>query len=117
MNRKISILFLIVFFTVLCVHAQDYFIQFAGKGASTVVDSVRVENISQNTSLTVDGKNTLHLVGIRNKKISTNYKGDNDLRIYPNPIEDAGKIEFVTAEPGLVKIALFDVSGRQIIQS
>lgn len=43
--------------------AQDYLISYSATGASTAVDSVRVENLTQGTSLTVGSGNQLHLSG------------------------------------------------------
>ena len=43
------------------VSAQDYLITFAGAGASSTVDSVKVENLSQCTSLSLSGADTLLL--------------------------------------------------------
>ena len=43
------------------MYAQDYQINFTGTGATSTVDSVKVENLSQCTSLSLGGADTLHL--------------------------------------------------------
>lgn len=43
------------------LHAQDYFIGFTATAASTTIDSVKVENLVQGTSLTLSGTDILHL--------------------------------------------------------
>ena len=57
---------LVIFFVLamLQTQAQDYLISFAGTGGSTIVDSVQVKNLTQNTSLTLNGTDVLHLMGI-----------------------------------------------------
>lgn len=60
--KKRKFLFLFIF-AVAKLQAQDYLISFEGTGATTAVDSVKVENLTQGTSLTVHGGNQLHLLG------------------------------------------------------
>ena len=65
--------------------AQNYQISFAGAGASTTVDSVKIENLTQCTDTLISGSNILQLtgvVGINELSISA----DNSLSIYPNPM-------------------------------
>jgi hypothetical protein len=58
--------------TALHIRGQNYQIHFTGNGASSTVDSVKVENLSQHTSLTLAGTDTrpwLHLLGFLKKVI------------------------------------------------
>jgi len=108
---------IVIFFVLVMLNtqAQDYFIDFAGTGASATVDSVQVKNLAQNTSLTLNGADVLHLmgvVGIGQETAQT--KGD--LFIYPNPMVEQGFIEFETASAGKVQIGLCDISGKQVVQ-
>jgi hypothetical protein len=43
------------------ITAQDYQISFAGTGESTVVTSVKVENLTKGTMLEISGSDILHL--------------------------------------------------------
>jgi len=66
------------------IYAQNYRINFAGTGASTTVDSVKVENLSQCTSLMLAGTDTLNLtttVGINDSRNPC----ETGVTIYPNP--------------------------------
>ena len=81
--------------------AQDYLIDFAGTGASATVDSVQVKNLTQNTSLTLNGTDVLHMmgvVGIDQAIAQTNA----DLRIYPNPANENSFIEFEATSSGML---------------
>lgn len=43
--------------------AQDYLISFVGSGAATTIATVKVENLTQGTNLTMNGSYVLHLKG------------------------------------------------------
>ena len=47
--------------TVLGTYAQNYQISFTGTGGSTMVDSVKIENLSQCSNLSIAGTDTLNL--------------------------------------------------------
>jgi len=96
---------------VLNLQAQDYLISFAGTGGSTTVDSVQVKNLTQNTRLTLNGTDVLHLmveVGIDQAFAQYNP----GLHIYPNPMKDNGFIEFEATSPGIAVIELRDITGK-----
>jgi uncharacterized protein (TIGR02145 family) len=114
MKRIIPFTFLAL--TVLQIKAQDYVIAFAGTGASATVDSVQVKNLTQNTSLTLNGDDVLHLMGVVgiNQAIA---QTSAYLPIYPNPMNEAGFIEFESTSPGLVTIKVSDMTGKQVILS
>lgn len=91
MIRKITFI-AFVFFAFAKLHAQDYEISFAGSGATTIVQTVEVKNLTDRTSLTLNGTDVLHLtrtVGIE----QINERG-NSIRIYPNPMTENSRIEF-----------------------
>lgn len=115
--KKITFL-LLLFFTIAKIQAQDYQITFAGKGASTVIDSVKVENLTQCKDTWLIGSNTLHLtgtVGISGIN-DINQKANNALRIYPSPMTDHCVIEFEATTQGTTTIELYNISGKRIIQ-
>ncbi len=70
------------------VHSQNYLISFEGSGETTIVDSVVVNNLTQGTSLTVDGNDQLLLVDILTGIDHIRENKDNKLRIYPNPAKE-----------------------------
>lgn len=92
--------------------AQDYLISFEGSGAATIVDSVRVENLTQGTSLTVGSENQLQLLGtISHVDPVREYTGKS-LLVYPNPSEEEFILEFTAETDATVRIELSDLSGR-----
>ncbi len=110
---KAFFIFLLVFVTTITkVQAQDYLINFAGSGASTAVDSVLVQNLTEGTSLTLNGSDILHLTGTVGIKTTT--VNDNSLQIYPNPVTTDCNVEFETVKAGIVRLDLFDITGRKV---
>jgi len=101
--------------TTINLNAQDYLISYAGTGASTTVDSVMIENLTQGTTLKMKGSEVLRLT------VVTGIEGMNEdesgiVRFYPNPMKDHAKMQFILPEPGETIITLYDISGRKISQ-
>ena len=96
--------------------AQDYEISFAGTGASTTVESVEVQNLTQGTALTLAQGEILNLKGpatsVRN--FENNSKG---LIIYPNPVTESGNIEFVAQATGLCFVEVYNLMGKKIVSN
>jgi uncharacterized protein (TIGR02145 family) len=113
--KKVTVLYLTIF-TVARLYSQTYEIDFAGTGDTTVVDSVIVENLNQGISLTLKGNDVLKL-NITLSGIHNNALDINTLKVYPNPMTDQAKIQFFTNKSGNVLVAVYDISGRCVIQS
>lgn len=99
----------------LTVNAQNYLIYFAGTGASTIVTSVKVENLNAGTFLTLNGNDVLHLTGTTDIYSPEN-KQSSGIRIYPNPMTENSLIEVEPPVEGEAVIAIYDLTGRQLIQ-
>jgi uncharacterized protein (TIGR02145 family) len=87
-------------------------ISFTGSGASTVVDSVVVENITKSLHTKVLGSDSLVLttsVGV--DEISN---PNQNLRIFPNPLTESSQLNFFVPKAGLVNVATFSTDGRLI---
>ncbi len=115
MMKATPILIVLLFFMV-NLQAQDYLIGFEGSGASTTVDSVKVENLSLGITLTLAGTDILHLVlpvGMDTiEKTSSKF-----LQIYPNPMIYESYIEFLTMNDGFVIIELNDIEGKLAVKT
>jgi uncharacterized protein (TIGR02145 family) len=97
------------------LQAQNYLINFIGTGASSTVDSVKVENITQCTSVEFAGTDTL-LLGATAGINDVNTKNDEALLIYPNPFTLCSNIEFESAIPGNASIEIYDNTGKKIVE-
>jgi len=105
----------ILFLMILSLQAQDYLITFAGTGASTVVDSVIIENLMQGSITKMKGSEQLRLTVVTGIE-SMNENETGTLRFYPNPMIDQAKMQFILPETGETTITLYDISGRKISQ-
>jgi hypothetical protein len=96
--------------------AQDYLIALTGRGGGATVDFVQVKNLTQNASLTLNGTDVLHLMGVVgiNRVIA---QSNSDLRIYPNPMYEQSFIEFEAAFSGITTIEIFEITGKLIAQT
>ncbi len=113
--RTFTLLFLLVF-AISKTHAQNYMISFAGSGASSVVDSVKVENLTQSTSVKLGGNDILQLIAtVGINKINT--ITEEALHIYPNPMSEFSTIEFESPVSGDAVIEVIDMTGKKVIQT
>ncbi|MFH2144219.1 MAG: FISUMP domain-containing protein [Bacteroidota bacterium] len=108
------VLFVFLLFSICTTKAQNYQISFTGSGESISVDSVKVLNLTQCTSLTISGSDTLILFGPGG--ISNTISDKTSLIIYPNPMTQTCNVEFYNSIYGDVNIAIYDISGKVICQ-
>jgi len=109
--KKITIVFLWLFATV-CIHGQNYYIDFTASGTTTTLDSVFVQNLTQSTSLTLGGSDTLHLIGTVD--ISEKSQNSSNIRIYPNPFNEKSYVEFYNETQAMISIDIYDVVGKNV---
>ncbi|MFT4850726.1 MAG: hypothetical protein ACI83B_003286 [Sediminicola sp.] len=97
---------IILLFAFLSLQAQNYENIFEGNGAITAVDTVEVQNITQKTSLILNGDDTLNLVGVLGTQ---NFSFDKDkvMRIFPKSITNYSNIDFRVWNKGLVIIEIW----------
>ena len=111
--RKIYILIIAIFignFT----NAQNYLINFTGSGAANTVDSVKVYNLTQNTTLSLSGSDILELiVSVGIKEINST---DDNLKIYPNPMQGQAELSFYTKQAGYTQVLISDITGKEVVQ-
>lgn len=110
---------LVLFFTVMllspALFSQEYKLSFAGKGSSTTVGSVVVENLTQNKSITITGSEILHLAATITGVNNVDAESDK-LVVSPNPIVDEGLVTFYAKNEGLVSVELSESSGRLVFR-
>jgi uncharacterized protein (TIGR02145 family) len=112
MKKIYTIIFLSL--ALIKVQAQDYFISFAGAGAATTVDTVKVYNLTTGATVTLKGSDILHL--IPSLGIGAMSADNRDLHLYPNPMEEQSTLDFVTSETGTSTISLVDLYGQTVYQ-
>lgn len=92
--------------------AQEYRITFSGTGQSSSVETVEVKNIDQQTTLMLNGTDTLLLTSI----VGTSYLSSlkHGMIIYPNPANHSSHLDFYTSSSGKINIEIYKLDGRLI---
>lgn len=104
-----TLLFLAAVFYGLNLYPQSYFISFKGKGASSSVSSVTVENLTKETSVEMDGRAVLCLTYATSAgSININ---QSHLKLYPNPVTECATLEFVAPVSGEAEISVINMTG------
>ncbi|MBN1598553.1 MAG: T9SS type A sorting domain-containing protein [Bacteroidales bacterium] len=116
MKFKLCALPVLFFIYITSIHAQDYLISFNGTGAATTVTTVKIENLTQGTNITISGSDILHLVNIISGDETIDQNSDKQIYLYPNPMTDYARMQFVLPESGETFITLYDMSGRKLAQ-
>lgn len=110
----------VLFITLICftleANAQNYHITFAGAGAPTPIDSVRVENLTTgDTPLTLNGNDILHLTATTG--INSVENGiSSEIKVFPNPSTGISKLQVHPPVRGNAVITVFDINGKQVAQ-
>lgn len=109
-----TVLFLLIF-AIATTRSQNYQISFAGTGASSIMDSVKVENLSQCTSLSIGGADTLNLSSATG--IDENLNAfQNIVNIFPNPSSGYFTVEIESASDNNAYIGVYDILGKSILK-
>ncbi len=112
--EKHTLIVILFTLTMLNIQAQNYLINFAVTGASNVVGTVKVDNLTSGASVTINGYDVLHLipaVGIGTLDIN-----NETLHIYPNPMTVQSILTFEASESGNTVICIVDLSGKIVCQ-
>ncbi|MGE5406520.1 MAG: FISUMP domain-containing protein, partial [Methanosarcina sp.] len=107
-----KLLFLTVVFSGLAAYAQEYNITFEGSGASSMVETVKVENLTRGLSVTLNGNDILHLSTPTGAEPLAS--DSSAIRIYPNPVYCSSTLEIIPPAAGDATITLFDMSGKVV---
>ena len=111
---KKSVILICILLFILKTQAQNYLISFAGSGATTVVGTIEVTNLTSGTSATLNGGDILHLSGTVG--ISDLKRDNGNIQIYPNPIAEQATLSFDVPENGIAHIGIVDLAGKTIHQ-
>ena len=103
-------------FATLQVNAQNYLINFAGTGASKTVSEVKVENLTEGTSLILHKSEILRLIGYFGVSSLDNISYS--IRIYPNPMTTNNAVlQIYPPDAGNAFITIYDLSGKTEAQT
>lgn len=111
---------LIFFLSFFCIgtatYAQDYYINFAGEGASSTVSTVKVENLTSGLSVDLSGNDILHLVALTTGFNMIKDENPAGIKIYPNPMSDYARLEFFPPSDGDAVVSVRDITGLTVME-
>jgi len=93
------------------IFAQNMKITFGEAGSTNPLSTVKVENITKGTSVTLSGSDTLLLTSASATDVA-NVAGDYTIQIVPNPMNSSGEIRFHAPIAGLATITITDAVGK-----
>jgi uncharacterized protein (TIGR02145 family) len=111
--KESKYLFIILFLPSL-LNAQDYRISFTASDQGTPVTSVLVENLSQGTSLTVNGNDVLRLLGVITEAEDGGEADESGIKFWPNPASVRSQMDFYLPEPGDIQILFINPAGKVV---
>jgi uncharacterized protein (TIGR02145 family) len=113
-TRPASLIIILVLM-VQFLNSQNYLITFSGSGQSSMVETVEVKNVNQQTTLTLIGSDTLLLTDV----VGIGYMPslNKGLTLYPNPAIHASRLEFYNSCAGNTSVDIYDFSGRLLIRN
>lgn len=114
-NKNIATILTLSAISICSSIAQNYEISFRILGSEEQPTTVKVENKTQNTEITLEGSNILNLVEDVTSRISNpNSTKNNNLTIYPNPIRNTSTLSFNNPETGEVMVNVINVKGENV---
>lgn len=96
------------------IQGQDYQISFTASGQSSTIDSILVENLSQGTTVKLNGNDVLYLV--ETLGLNTLIDVGNSMKIYPNPMIESTFVEFKNQNPQTISMEVFNELSTLIVK-
>ena len=114
-TKKIHLLvaFLFLWFLPATIVSLNYSIRFSATGASTTVESVVVQNLTQSTSVTVPAGNILNLTNLPTA-VSAVSSGNETMRVYPSSAAGKYILSFFSRQAGVTQINVLGLDGRKV---
>jgi uncharacterized protein (TIGR02145 family) len=118
MKKRIDAIILLAalaIFSGLELNAQNWLINFTGSGASTSVTTVKVENLTSGSTLTLNGTDILQLTIVTGVN-PVGYDQSSELKIYPNPMNEYSIFEVFPPVAGDAVISVCETTGKTVAQ-
>jgi uncharacterized protein (TIGR02145 family) len=106
-----------LFLVAISVYSQNYFLNFTGSNGNATVNTVKVENLTQGTSIILDGLDILNLKAMLTGNNTVYENSEKSLKVYPNPATQYCNIEFTATASANVVIIICNPLGKIIAQN
>lgn len=95
------------------LYAQDFYINFYPGSDTISIESIKVENLSNETVYNMSTDDVLHVIESTDARFIAGAK--NKCEIFPNPSDASFFVNFFAESDGQVSISIIDVQGRQLM--
>ncbi len=105
----------IILFYVSQTNAQSYLVNFTGTGEASVVNEVKIQNLTTGDTRTLSGTDILRLnlpTGINDLGVDRSSK----IKFFPNPMNEYSILGINAPSGGEAVISVYDISGKAIYQ-
>jgi uncharacterized protein (TIGR02145 family) len=110
---KVLLIILFLFFST-TLNSQNYLLGFTASGSSSTVTSVKVENLTNGSTVTINGDDVLRLnVVVGSEPLLL--ENTSHLSIFPNPLTEFSYLEFYPPKEGESELNVTDITGRIVI--
>lgn len=109
------LLFLAIILTIIA-YSQTYQINFSGSGATEDVEIVEIYDLTQESSIIVNGNDIVNFQVI-SSNIKPHYQNtlfNSGILIYPNPTNNNCSLEFIQNSQGLCQLSIVDILGKSV---
>ncbi|HRZ97007.1 MAG TPA: T9SS type A sorting domain-containing protein, partial [Paludibacter sp.] len=111
-----TIMIFCLLFSTVKIIAINYLITFSGSGASSVVESVVVQNLTQGTSVVVPAGFNLRLTDT-STDIDLIYSDLSEMVVTPNPFTNHAMVTFFAKQACNTQIDVFGLDGKKILSA
>lgn len=117
MNKKLlkTALFALLFPAISATAALPYDMTFVGRGETTTVETVMVENITRGSSLTLSGTDVLRLTDTPTSIDESVLFEQQTVLVHPNPSRGEAMLTFLVPQSGKVGISLVNLAGQMVL--
>jgi uncharacterized protein (TIGR02145 family) len=106
---------LALFLTTSSLFAQDNYIYFTPSSDTVLIESIKVENLRTNDTLSIEPNATLHIVSGANLKFMA--LEPQKFKVFPNPSESNFNISYFAENSGTVNFTIFNISGAVVYKN
>lgn len=114
-SSKIYLMGISLLFLSVNASALDHSISFSAFGASTTIDSVKVQNLSKGMSVIVPNGSPLNLADAQTAVDKLNADMES-VSIYPNPIQLSSALSFNSTKAGKAQISAYTMDGKKLLE-
>jgi uncharacterized protein (TIGR02145 family) len=110
-QKSVLLVVILMLLNIISLNSQNFNIDFAGIGTSTLVDSVQVYNLTKSLQAKVNNNQTLNLI-LSQTSVVDSYSSNSFIQISPNPIITSADVSFPVPKHGNTRVNVYSIDGK-----